>query len=190
MSQLSAEGLLQPSAATGVCPASEQRPAPRPLPQLQAQLEAALQQRGLSAEGGKLALADRLHEAVAKEQAAAAEAKPAAAPTQPAAASSGESQAAPPAAKAAAPAAAAAAAALAPKDTAAAAAPSAEAGQEAAAPEAAGKEAAVEFSMDDLALKTKVGAATHGRTGAAPMDGGCCPDGWCVLGLRAGGCWR
>lgn len=163
MGQLSAKRLLQPSAATGVCPASEQHPAPRPLPQLQSQLEAALQQRGLSAEGGKLALADRLHEAVSKEQAAAAEAKPAAAPKQPAAAASGAGKAAQPAAMAAAPASAAAAAAPAPKDTVAAAAPSTEAGKEAAAPKEAGKEAAVEFSMDDLALKTKVGAATMGE---------------------------
>ena len=70
-----------------------------PAPHFQAQLEAALAQRGLSVEGGKLGLVDRLHAALQQEQAAAApaaeaKAKAAAAPAPAAETKAAESKAA------------------------------------------------------------------------------------------------
>lgn len=114
------------------------------LPYLQAQLEAALAQRGLSTEGGKLGLVDRLHTALQQEQAAATSAdKPAAE----------AAQAAP--SKAAAPASAAKAE--------AAAAPAAEAKPAEAKPAAPAEQP----SMEDLSAKTKA-SLLFGGVFAAP----------------------
>lgn len=119
--------------------------APPPLlPSFQAQLEDALAQRGLSTEGGKLGLVDRLHTALQQEQAAATSAdKPAAE----------AAQAAP--SKAAAPDATAKAE--------AAAGPAAEAKPAEAKPAAAAEQP----SMEDLSAKTKA-SSLIGRVFAAP----------------------